>query len=60
MVQSQAEKDGAGVKQKKKINIVHIMADGSTRDSIEGIVIKNDQFYQVLNGIIEKRKKVST
>lgn len=60
MVQSQTEKDGAGVTQKKKINIVHIMVDGSTRDSVEGIVIKNDQFYQVLNGIIEKRKKVST
>lgn len=58
MVQSQTEKDGAGVTQKKKINIVHIMADGSTRDSVEGIVIKNDQFYQVLNGIIEKQKKV--
>lgn len=56
MVQSQAEKDGVGVTQKKKINIVHIMADGSTRDSIEGIVIKNDQFYQVLHGIMEKRK----
>ena len=59
MVQSQTEKDGAGVTQKKKINIVHIMADGSTRDSIEGIVIKNDQFYQVLHGIIEKQKKVA-
>ena len=42
-----------------KPNITHIMADGTTRDSIEGVVIKNDQFYQVLQGILEKRKKVS-
>lgn len=59
MAQSQTEKDGAGVTQKKKINILHIMADGSTRDSVEGVVIKNDQFYQVLQGIVEKRKKVA-
>ena len=39
------------------MNIVHIMADGTTRDSIEGLVIKSDQFYQVLHGITEKRKK---
>lgn len=40
-------------------NIIHIMADGTTRKSIEGVVIKNDQFYQVLQGIMEKRKKVT-
>lgn len=50
MVQSQAE----------KITIIHVMADGSTRDSIEGVVIQSEQFYQVLHGIIEKRKKVNT
>lgn len=40
------------------MNIIHIMADGSVRDSIEGVVIQSDQFYQVLQGIIEKQKKV--
>lgn len=40
------------------MNIIHIMADGTTRKSIEGVVIQNEQFYQVANGILEKRKKV--
>lgn len=38
------------------IRIIHIMADGTTRDSVEGVVIQSDQFYQVLQGIMEKRK----
>lgn len=38
------------------MEIIHVMADGSTRDSVAGVVIKSDQFYQVLNGIIEKKK----
>lgn len=37
------------------MNIIHIMADGSTRKSVDGVVITNDQFYQVANGIIEKK-----
>lgn len=41
------------------MNIIHVMADGSTRDSVAGVVIKNDQFYQVLQGIVENRKKVT-
>ena len=40
------------------MQIIHVMADGTIRDSVAGIVIQNDQFYQVLNGIIEKQKKV--
>lgn len=40
------------------MRIIHIMADGSTRDSIEGVVIQSEQFYQVLRGIMEKQKKV--
>lgn len=40
------------------MNIIHVMKDGTTRDSVEGVVIKSDQFYQVLHGIMEKRKKV--
>ena len=41
------------------MQIIHVMADGTTRDSVAGIVIQNDQFYQVLNGIIEKRKEAA-
>jgi hypothetical protein len=36
--------------------IIHIMKDGTRRDSIEGIVIPNGDFYRVLQGIIDKKK----
>lgn len=36
---------------------IHIMADGSVRESIEGITIHNDDFYTVLNSILKKRGK---
>lgn len=39
------------------MKVIHIMADGTARNSIEGVVITNEQFYQVLHGITEKRKK---
>lgn len=38
------------------MNIIHIMADGTTRKSVEGLVIKDKRFYQVLNGIQRKKK----
>ena len=38
------------------MRIIHVMADGSTRDSVAGVVIQSDQFYQVLQGILEKQK----
>lgn len=38
------------------MKIIHIMADGTIRDSIEGVVIQSEQFYQVINGILEKQK----
>lgn len=41
-----------------KPNIVHIMADGTIRKSVDGVVIQNDQFYRVAQSIIEKRKAV--
>ena len=41
------------------MNIIHIMKDGTVRDSIEGIVIPKGAFYQVLQGIIEKKEKKS-
>lgn len=42
------------------MKIIHIMADGTVRDSVEGIVIPNGDFYKVMQGIIEKRKKENT
>ncbi len=41
----------------KPIHITHVMADGTVRDSVAGVVIKNDQFYRVLKGILEKQSK---
>ena len=38
------------------MRIIHIMRDGSTRESVEGVVIRNEDFYQVLNGIIARKK----
>ena len=39
------------------MNIIHIMADGSVRESVEGVVIQSEQFYQVLRGIAEDKNK---
>ena len=38
------------------MRIIHVLADGTTKESIEGMVIQNEQFYQVLRSIIEKRE----
>ena len=40
----------------ESMKIVHIMANGEVRESIEGVVIQSEQFYQVLQGIIEKKE----
>lgn len=40
------------------MRIIHVMKDGTVRESIEGVVIQSEQFYQVLRGILEKQKKV--
>ena len=40
------------------MRIVHIMRDGSTRESVEGVVVRNKEFYQVLNGILAKKNEV--
>lgn len=37
------------------MRIIHIMADGTIRDSIDGLVIKSPQFYQVLKTIQQKK-----
>lgn len=39
------------------IRITHIMADGTIRDSVEGVVIQSEAFYQVLRGIAERKKE---
>lgn len=39
----------------QSIHITHVMADGTVRDSVAGVVIKNDHFYRVLKGILEKQ-----
>jgi hypothetical protein len=33
------------------------MADGSVRDSVKGMVITNDEFYRVLQRILDRRQK---
>ena len=39
------------------MTITHVMKDGTTRQSIDGVVIQNEQFYQVANAILEKQKE---
>ena len=39
------------------MRIIHVMADGSVRESNEGVVIQSEQFYQVLQGIMERSGK---
>lgn len=38
------------------MQIIHVMKDGTVRDSVDGLVIPNGSFYQVLRGIAEKRR----
>jgi hypothetical protein len=37
------------------MRIIHIMKDGTVKESIAGTVIPNGEFYRVLRGIMEKR-----
>ena len=37
------------------MRVIHIMADGTQRESVEGIVIENERFYQLLNEIQRKK-----
>lgn len=39
------------------MRIIHVMADGTIRDNIDGLVIKSPQFYQTLNKIQKKVHK---
>lgn len=45
---------------KNEIRVIHVMKDGTVRDSIEGVMITCDQFYRVLDGIMEKRRKAAS
>lgn len=42
------------------MKIIHIMQDGTKRESIEGVVIKNQDFYAILNAIQKQRQGVHT
>lgn len=37
------------------MKIIHIMKDGTVKDSVKGTVIPNGDFYRILQGILEKR-----
>lgn len=39
------------------MKIIHVMADGSTRESVKGAVIQNEEFYQAARRIIENKEK---
>ena len=34
--------------------VIHIMKDGTKRDSVEGLTIQSKEFYEVLHRIISK------
>ena len=38
------------------MKITHVMADGSKRESVKGVVIQNEDFYRVFQRIIENQK----
>ena len=37
--------------------VIHIMNDGTVRESVEGLTIENKEFYRVLYEIQKKYKK---
>lgn len=39
------------------MRIKHVMADGTKRDSVEGVVITNKEFYEWLKRYQTKRKE---
>ena len=39
------------------MRIINIMADGSVRESIEGITVPNKEFYIILNQIRSKKNE---
>ena len=39
------------------MRVIHIMKDGTVRESVEGAVIRNEEFYVVLKSIQQKENK---
>lgn len=39
------------------MRVIHIMKDGTVRESVEGLVIHNKDFYRVLDAIQKRRKE---
>ena len=39
------------------MNVIHVMKDGTIRESVEGIVIRDERFYELLKNIQAKRVK---
>lgn len=39
------------------MNIIHVMKDGTIRESVEGIVIRRKEFYEIINNIRLRRKR---
>lgn len=36
------------------MRVIHVMKDGSVRDSVKGVVIPNKEFYRIYNEIRSK------
>ena len=39
------------------MRIVHIMADGTVKESVKGVVIQNKQFYTIYNELLKRSKQ---
>ena len=37
--------------------IVHIMQDGTVKDSVQGVVIQDKQFYIIYNELLKRSKQ---
>lgn len=36
---------------------IHVMADGTIRQSVKGVTVTNEQFYKTLATIVERKQK---
>lgn len=36
---------------------IHIMADGTVKDSVQGVVIQNKEFYTIYNELLKRSKQ---
>lgn len=43
------------MKEVKTVRIINVMADGTIKESINGTVIQNEEFYRILNAIQNKK-----